>query len=108
MRRLKSPHLNAFFFAGIIVVLVLFWAAARFVVTTREFSQPIPANNLPLTPSEKTQIEAWIKKEHRNTYGDSLDTVYAGGTPLFNETTGQHLDRFAYIIQRHPDRPWKK
>jgi hypothetical protein len=32
--------------------------------------------------------------------------MYAGGTPLFNEATGKTMDRYDYIVMKHPDRPW--
>ena len=57
---------------------------------------------------EKQLIEAWIRENDLNRYGDIKDTAYIGGTPLFNETTGQSIDKYEYILQRHVDRPWKE
>lgn len=57
---------------------------------------------------EKELIEAWIKESGLNQYGDSKDTVYMGGTPLFNEATGETIDKYEYILRRHPDKPWLK
>ena len=57
---------------------------------------------------EKQLIGAWIRENDLNRYGDIKDMVYIGGTPLFNEATGQSIDRYEYILPRHPDRPWKK
>ena len=54
-------------------------------------------------PETKARIDRWIKQEGRNTYGDPPDTVYAGGTPLFDERTGQVRDRYDYILARHPE-----
>ena len=56
--------------------------------------------------SEKQKIDTWIKKDNLNEYGDSTNTVYAGGTPLFNESTGQSIELYQYILEKHPDRPW--
>ena len=56
---------------------------------------------------EKQLIEVWISENDLNQYGDMNDTVYLGGTPLFNETTSQSIDRYEYILQGHIDRPWK-
>lgn len=64
-----------------------------------------PGENL--TQEEKDQIQAWIKKNGLNSYGDPQGTVYAGGTPLFDERTGKVIDLYVYIVSRHPDRPWK-
>lgn len=57
---------------------------------------------------EKQLIEAWILANDLNQYGDTKDTVYIGGTPLFDEMTGESIDRDEYILSRYPDRPWKK
>ena len=54
---------------------------------------------------EKTRkrIDDWIERENRNPYGDERDTVYMGGTPLFNEMTGKSKDRYEYILEKHPE-----
>lgn len=62
--------------------------------------------NFILSDIEKAQIDAWIKKNGLNQYGDAMDTMYAGGTPLFNEATGQTTDRYQYIAEKYPNRPW--
>lgn len=51
----------------------------------------------------KVCIDRWIEENNLNKYGDSKDTMYIGGTPLFDETTGKTIDRYRYIIQRHPE-----
>lgn len=61
-----------------------------------------------LSENEKNKIEAWITENQLNIYGDPKDTGYAGGTPLFDESTGETKDRFKYILEKHPDRPWNK
>ena len=61
-----------------------------------------------ITGSEKEQIQEWISENNLNQYGDPGGTMYAGGTPLFNEMTGEQIDLYDYILERHPDRPWKK
>ncbi|KAF1332415.1 hypothetical protein FI667_g3604, partial [Globisporangium splendens] len=65
------------------------------------------SESAPMSAEEKTQVDAWIKKNDLNQYGDSKDTFYTGGTPLFDETTGKTRDLYDYILHRHPDRPWK-
>lgn len=57
---------------------------------------------------EKIKIEVWIKDNNLNQFGDPKDLMYAGGTPLFNEATGEKIDRYEYILKRYPDRPWNK
>ena len=44
-----------------------------------------------------------IKRRGLNEFGDKKDTMYAGGTPLFNEMTGDMKDRYEYIKEKHPD-----
>ncbi|MBU2577437.1 hypothetical protein KKA69_01240 [Patescibacteria group bacterium] len=61
-----------------------------------------------ISVEEKELIEAWILENNLNQYGDPKDTVYIGGTPLFNEMTGKSIDRYEYILRNYPDRPWKK
>jgi hypothetical protein len=38
-----------------------------------------------------------------NPFGDPPDTVYAGGTPLFDEKTGRSTPREQYVFSRHPE-----
>lgn len=61
-----------------------------------------------LSAQEKNAIENWIIRNGLNQYGDTQDTVYTGGTPLVDSATGATIDRFDYIVSKHPDRPWNK
>ena len=56
-----------------------------------------------LSDQEKKWIDEMIKKHGLNEYGDSKDTVYAGGTPLFDMATGRTKDRYEYIVDKHRD-----
>jgi hypothetical protein len=49
------------------------------------------------------RIDEWIARNNLNPYGDSKDTMYFGGTPLFDERTGVTEDRYSYILRRHPE-----
>lgn len=51
----------------------------------------------------KARINAWIEKAGANQYGDPPGTRYPGGTPLFNEMTGKKVDRYEYILRKHPE-----
>jgi hypothetical protein len=62
----------------------------------------------PVSAQERQQIDLWIKKNDLNEYGDPKDTMYPGGTPLFNEATGQTMDKYVYIFHHHSDKPWQK
>lgn len=59
-----------------------------------------------ISDEQKQRIDARIKRENLNQYGDSKDTMYAGGDPLFDMRSGMRLDRYEYIASRHPD--WLK
>lgn len=34
--------------------------------------------------------------------------MYMGGTPLFNESTGESIDRYEYLKKKFPNLPWTK
>lgn len=63
---------------------------------------------LAVSNEEKADIDAWLEdnKDSVNEFGDPAGTYYTGGTPLFDETTGKVIDKYEYIVRRHPDRPW--
>jgi hypothetical protein len=56
-----------------------------------------------LSEQQKSEIDDWLKANGYNRYGDSAGVMYAGGTPLFDEATGATMDRFEYILKKHPD-----
>jgi len=56
-----------------------------------------------LNPQQKKWIDDMIAKKNLNEFGDPKDTMYAGGTPLFDMMSGKSKDRYEYIVDRHPD-----
>lgn len=56
---------------------------------------------------EKKKIDEWLSVNNLNEFGDSKETMYTGGTPLFDEATGTLLDRYEYLIKKFPHQPWK-
>jgi len=56
-----------------------------------------------LTKEQKEKIDEFIKEHGLNRYGDPSGIFYTGGTPLFNEATGESIDRFEYILEKHPE-----
>ena len=58
---------------------------------------------MPVSEEQKRKIDEWVKSTGRNTYGDTPDTVYAGGNPLFDEMSPKLKDRYEYILERHPE-----
>jgi len=88
-----------------VVFLLLIGAALSYTPTSEEARQPTPS---PISEIEKQQIQSWIEENDLNKYGDPKNTLYPGGTPLFNEGTGETIDLYDYILRNHPDRPWLK
>ncbi len=56
-----------------------------------------------LTGSMEQAIDDWLLKNDLNKYGDPIGTMYAGGTPLFDEATGQVKNKYEYILENHPE-----
>jgi len=50
--------------------------------------------------------DSWLNRQGLNKYGDSVDTMYTGGSPLFNEYTGESVDRYLYLTIKFPSLPW--
>lgn len=48
-------------------------------------------------------LDAVLKAEGLNRYGDPQGLMYAGGSPLFDERTGERLSRREYVGLRRPD-----
>lgn len=78
--------------------------------------RPDAAATAPATPAPSTEaapqgeraqeeacLDAWLTKNKLDPYGSPEGTMYAGGTPLFDERTGETKDRLAFVYARHPD-----
>jgi hypothetical protein len=55
------------------------------------------------SPAVEACVDRWLAEHHLNEYGDPEGTVYAGGTPLFDETSGRQTDRLEHVFARHPE-----
>ncbi len=68
---------------------------------------PAPAPSPPPPAAKPSAAEDCLARELAarglNEFGDPPGTAYAGGTPLFDEKTGQRTDRAAHVFARHPD-----
>merc|ERR1712159_620819 len=51
-------------------------------------------------------IAAGVALGETNQYGDSPGSMYTGGNPLFDESTGKTSDLDSYVKAQHPDAPW--
>lgn len=56
-----------------------------------------------LSEADKQAVEDWLAKNQLNQYGDPKDTMYTGGTPLFNEQSGQIENRYDYLFKKFPE-----
>merc|ERR1712038_1453712 len=52
------------------------------------------------------KADQWLEQQGLNVHGDDPETMYAGGTPLFDETTGKSTYRYDYLRDKFPDLPW--
>ncbi len=59
-------------------------------------------------PDEEEAFAAWVAKNGLNPYGDPKDTMYLGGTPLFDEREGRPVPLSQYVLKSHPTRPWNR
>jgi hypothetical protein len=75
----------------------------RKLLVERSKMQDKPESGGQVTDEIKKKIDAWIEKNNLNMYGDPKDTMYTGGTPLFDERTGKKTDRYEYILKKHPE-----
>jgi hypothetical protein len=52
--------------------------------------------------AEEECVDKWLAGRGLDRYGNPRGTMYAGGTPLFDERTGEHVDRLGYVYERQP------
>jgi hypothetical protein len=52
---------------------------------------------------EEACVDRWLSERKLDRYGSAEGTMYAGGTPLFDERTGEQVDRLDHIYRKHPD-----
>ena len=62
-----------------------------------------PAPSAPADAGAASCIERWLAQRELNQFGDPVGTMYAGGTPLFDERTGQTTNRIEYLLRKHPE-----
>jgi len=59
------------------------------------------AANLP--KDIQLQIDNWLLSQSLNEYGDPEGTMYTGGTPTFDEATGEITDKYELIFGKFPE-----
>ena len=61
-----------------------------------------PRESTPTAPPQSC-LDAQLASRGLNQFGDSPDTLYPGGTPLFDEKSGKRTEREAYVFAKHPE-----
>ncbi len=64
-----------------------------------------PAVTAPATPAptEEACVDAFLKAKGLDRYGSPEGTAYTGGTPLFDERTGETKDRLTHVYGLQPE-----
>ena len=76
-------------------------AAALLSGACRE--KPVSAKSDAPPASREACVDRWLRSRGLNPYGDPPGTAYLGGTPLFDERTGESVDRLEYVFRKHPE-----
>ena len=56
-----------------------------------------------LTEKQKQAIDNWLKSNDLNEYGDESGTEYSEGNPLFDQKSGESINRFVYLFEKYPN-----
>jgi hypothetical protein len=65
---------------------------------------PTPAEARIRVDAKQTEcLERWLKGHGLDAYGNPEGTMYAGGTPTFDEATGRSVDRWTLVARNRPE-----
>ena len=64
---------------------------------------PVAASRIQLDAKQTECAEKWLKGHGLDDYGNPKGTMYAGGTPTFDETTGRSVDRWTLVAKHRPE-----
>jgi hypothetical protein len=92
----------------LLAILVVLGCQERSTPPEPSGPTPVPAAERPSPRTDAGDqrdacLDSKLWEAHLNSYGDPEGTAYAGGTPLFNEATGQAMTRREYVAKRHPE-----
>jgi len=76
------------------------WATPLALLLCSCREQPAPAAQ---PAAAESCLDRELKSKGLNPFGDPEGTVYAGGTPLFDEKTGKATPREEYVRRKHPE-----
>ena len=81
--------------------------------STPQAARPAPAAERTPAPASSTAprldatqtecVEKWLKGHGLDAYGNPEGTMYAGGTPTFDEKTGRSVDRWTLVAKNRPE-----
>ena len=78
-------------------------AAARPAPAAERTPAPASAPGPRLDARQTECVESWLKGHGLDAYGNPQGTMYAGGTPTFDESTGRSVDRWALVAKNRPE-----
>ena len=64
---------------------------------------PVSASRIQPDPKQTECVDRWLKGHGLDSYGNPEGTMYAGGTPTFDETTGRSVDRWSLVAKHRPE-----
>lgn len=76
------------------------WSAGPAEVRLEVAPRPTPAQEA--AARRRACVERELSERGLNAYGDPPGTIYAGGTPLFDEKTRRREDRLDHVLARVP------
>ena len=76
--------------------------AAREAAPAATGESPAARGESPAAGARAACFDAWLAARHLNQFGDPPGTVYAGGTPLFDEAASTPRDRLRLLLAKHP------
>lgn len=62
-----------------------------------------PSASAPSPSAEEACVDHWLAERKLDPYGAQQGTMYAGGSPLFDEATGRITPRLDYVYAKWPD-----
>jgi hypothetical protein len=63
----------------------------------------VAASRIQLDAKQTECAERWLKGHGLDDYGNPKGTMYAGGTPTFDEATGRSVDRWTLVAKNRPE-----
>jgi hypothetical protein len=57
----------------------------------------------PVSADQAVCADRWLSEHQFDSYGNPQGTSYIGGTPTFDERTGQTIDRWVLVAKNRPE-----